>query len=255
MNGKIVWLAGGLLVAALAAVYLLRSPGPDAASAAAAPDRSGVARAGALSAVAKRHAGAGDAGAAGAQLAAREKGNGHAANAGAVPGAQDRSLSAREREFIARLFAVPGPNATEEERLAWENSPISDLIYPSDHPCAGEPIDSASPQMLTSMGREGLAKVLDAIPEVDVPQCLHQGRWNFHTLNQACSSLNREDGDSVSRCAAFLQTAPQDPKAYPATIWMPCAEGGQPTTLRAYYEELLNQQVADMFARARCSAG
>jgi hypothetical protein len=250
MNAKLSWLGLALLAGIALATWLLRgdagSTGTESGSASAA--RPAPARREPLAA-------AGSANGSETNGGASQKERAEPRQAAApTPPHEDPEVSAREREFIARLFAPPGPQATEQERLAWEGSAVSDLLYPPGHACAGEPLDSVSPEMLTEVGRQGLAQALDAIPDVDEPQCLFQGRWNFHPLNTACSSVTKTNLESVERCAGFLRATQQDPAAYPASIWLPCGSGGQPTTRREFFENLLNQQVNRMFANRRCAA-
>jgi hypothetical protein len=182
-------------------------------------------------------------------------GDGKTANAAAPAAARkDPRLAQAERRFIAKLLEQPGRNASEADRLAWEQSPVADLLYPPDHACAGQPLDSTSPAVLTAAAEEALDKQLANIDNAKVPQCLYQGNWPFQPLNQACSGVDEDNPDSVARCTDFLMTAPQDPQAYPATIWLPCTpNGGQPTTLQAFYEGMVAEQVQQMFSGPPCT--
>jgi hypothetical protein len=256
MNRTVVWVSASALLALAGGLYLVRSLGAGAPDAAAradgqAADRPAIAHREPISAADRPGSTEPERGTRTRNLHGTDS---PGQSAGSTT-TKDPGIDAREREFIARMFTPPGPKAPEQERLAWEQSPISDLLYPEGHACAGEPLDSVSPELLASVGREGLAKLIDAVPDVDTPQCLFQGRWNFHPLNAACSTMHKQDPDSVERCTTFLVSAQQDPAAYPATIWLPCINGrGQPTTMRAYYEDLLTQQVDQMFASRRCAA-
>jgi hypothetical protein len=176
-----------------------------------------------------------------------------AASAPAQP-AKDPRLAAEERRFIAQLFEQPGPKASQEERLAWEQSPVADLLYPPEHACAGQPLDSTSPATLIQAGEEALGKQLDQVPDIDVPQCVYQGNWPFQALNAACSGVNRDVPADVARCTEYLMTGFQDQAAYPATVWLPCSpNGAQPTTRRQFFENMIAEQVQHMFSGPPCT--
>lgn len=251
MNRKIVWLVGVILVVGAALLYSRGGVGGGGAGPQAGgtpQDRSGLAHA-------ERSAPAPTATAEAARPgvpAGNGNGNGNGKGAADKP-KKDPRLDAREHAFIARFFELPGPSATAQERLFWEQSPVSDLLYPEGHPCAGQPLDSTSPAVLTDAGKAALAKSVDAIPDIDTPQCLYQGNWPFFPLNQACSGVTPEDPTSVAHCTDFLLNMKQDPSAYPATIWLPCSMGQQPTTRRAFYEGLIADEVQRVFSGPRCT--
>jgi hypothetical protein len=245
-----MWIGAALVVALALAVWFLRNPAAEDA-----------AQKGAAGASATAHAGAAPAPTPGAVAppsakaglpAGNGNGNGNGNEAGAKP-RKDPRLDAQERAFISRFFELPGPNATQQERDFWEQSPVADLLYPQGHPCAGQPLDSTSPAVLAQAGKEALAKSIDSIPDVDTPQCVYQGNWPFFPLNQACSSVVPEDPVSVAHCTDFLLNMQQDPSAYPATIWLPCSMGQQPTTRRAFYEGLIADEVQRVFSGPPCT--
>jgi hypothetical protein len=262
MRSKLIGLGSGLLILCAVAAWLLRGAG-DAAHGAAQPspaaDRSGLAHPKPLAAPAPAARLQEPASEAEALAKQGANGNGISKNgtgtAAAAQAHKDPRLEARERYWIAKLFTPPGPGASDAERLAWEQSPIADLVYPAGHPCAGQPLDSVSPAVLNAAGEQAISSMLDSIPDVDVPQCLFEGNWPFFPLNQACSSVNRDDPQSVARCSNALQTMQQDPKAYPAVIWLPCdGSGGQPTTRREFFQNMVHEQVSQIFAGPRCTA-
>jgi hypothetical protein len=169
-----------------------------------------------------------------------------------VPQRPPRTADAR-REFIARLFRPPGPDATPSERESWEQAPQSDYLYPPDHPCAGQPLDSVTPAILAKAGNATLDPLIDSLPDVDRPQCHLDGNWPYRPLNQCTRGLQREDPESVEAFMACLAALPQDPAVYPADIWVPCP-GDHPlaTTLRAHLESLVAAEVERVFSRATC---
>lgn len=170
---------------------------------------------------------------------------------------RDARLARRELEFIAKLFQPPARDATPEDRQRWEDSPVSDLIYPNDHPCAGLPRDSVSPQQLidAAVGEPGGPSLIPSLPEIDRSQCHVQGNWPFFPLNQCARGLNREDPESVASFMACLDALPQDPSAYPASIWLPCpADHPLATTMREFFGDLIAEHVNDLFARGPCPA-
>ena len=173
-----------------------------------------------------------------------------------------------ENELIARLFRAPGPGAPEVERLAWAQSPLSDLFYPSDHPCAGRPRDSVSPDVLIGAAEEQLdALVLpasnpaspDTPPplDLDATQCHLKGNWSVYPLNNECGrGLNRDSPESVARFMACVEALPQNPTAYYLkNIWLPCpADHPKATTMREFFHGLVADQVNQLFAGPPCSA-
>jgi hypothetical protein len=53
---------------------------------------------------------------------------------------------------------------------------------------------------------------------------------------------------------ACLAALPQDSKAYPADIWLPCPAGHpRATTLREYIEGLVDAHVEKIFSAAPCT--
>jgi hypothetical protein len=178
-----------------------------------------------------------------------------AAKSAAAPAkANGAAADARNAEFIAKLFMPPGPGASDAERQAWEESPIADLFYPQDHPCAGLPLDSVSVPVLEEAANGSLSKYLEAIPEVDRQQCHVQGRWPYHVLNTMYGRVDREKPETVQPFLQELAAMPQDPKAYPADIWLPCDGQAGATTMRVYFQGLVSDYVKGLLSGPRCNA-
>jgi len=258
VNSRITWIGLAVVCALALALWLVRRPSAeDPAKAASAPSGAAVDRPALAHAAAAAPAPAAQ-GSQAAPAAAPQAGiPDWKVQAAADNAARAGHVNPKEHEFIAKLFELPGPDATPQQRAAWEESPVSKLLYPQGHPCAGQPIDSASPAVLTQAADEALDKAIGRNPEVDQPQCVFEGKWPFSPLNLACSSVNRDNPQSVAQCSDFLLGAPQDPNAYPATIWLPCSAGSgvQPTTLRQYYQQMVSTEVQHIFSGPACQPG
>ena len=237
MKGRIVWLAGVLLVVLGSAAWLRgRMSSEEAATA---PDRSKVARSEPIPAPAR---------------APRREPNGEVPKMTPptpVAAAPEPRRDSPDYALIDRLFTQPGPDATEAERLAWEQSAISGYIYPAGHPCEGLPTDTASVRALVDAVANGTS--LDNMPEVDRPQILLEGHKKSYPLNNACA-LNREDPESVESFISCFNSLPEDPRGRPATIWLPVsADHPGATTLRQHFTRLIENRAAQLMAGPRCS--
>jgi hypothetical protein len=238
VNGKIIGLAAALLIVLGAAWWLRGQASPEAP----APDRSKVARSEPIPAPAR---------------APKSEGNGGAAAQPATPPPapvpqESRREDSKTYEFIDRLFMPPGPGASEEERRHWEESPISSLIYPPGHACEGLPNERASVEaLLQAVARP---EYFEGLPEADRPQVVLEGHKDFFPLNRCANGLNREDPASVESFIACFNSLPENPAAYPATVWLPVAAGHPgATTMREHMTQMIRTRAERLMAGPRCS--
>jgi hypothetical protein len=164
---------------------------------------------------------------------------------------KDPRLRAMERQFFARLFSPP-PGAAPEQMAAWYESPVSELLYPPDHACAGQPLDGISPAALETAASEQLWKLLENLPDLDREQCHITGNWPFADFHRAFKRVNRDDPHTIATFIEELSEIPQDPDAYPANVWLPCPGHPDATTMRAYYSGVLGAYVQEMFSGPPC---
>jgi hypothetical protein len=256
MQNRIVWLGGVLILCAALAAWLLRGSSSELAEGAASADRGEQAAAARPAPARVPSTPPSPPEAAAAQLQPKTNGGPApaAARSEAPQAAKPRARQSRDVEFIAKLFQPPGPSATDQERLFWDESPVSDLLYPTDHPCAGAPRDSVSPAQLTQAGNEALGKQIDNLPNVDAEQCHLAGNWAFHPLNQAYAKVNLDDPQTVLAFIDEMASMPQDPNAYPASIWLPCPGRSDATTMREFFQGLVADQVEQVFSGPPCTA-
>jgi hypothetical protein len=168
-----------------------------------------------------------------------------------APAPQERR---REDDFayLDRLFMPPGPGASEAERLAWEQSPISGYVYPAGHPCEGLPTDTASVEALVQAVAR--PEFFEQFPEVDRPQILLEGHKDFFPLNRCAAGLNRENPESVETFVTCFNSLPENPAAYPAVVWLPVAENHPgATTMREHMTRLIRTRAERLMAGPRCS--
>jgi hypothetical protein len=240
MSAKIVGLAAALFIV-LGAAWWLGSRAPS--EQAPAPDRSKVARSEPTPEPMR---------------APKSEANGGAVAKPATPPpapvAQDRRAEEDSRvyEYIDRLFAPPGPGASEAERLAWEQSEISGYIYPAGHPCEGLPNERASVEaLLQAVARP---EYFEQFPEVDRPQVVLEGHKDFFPLNRCANGLNREDPASVELFISCFNSLPENPAAYPATVWLPVsADHPGATTMRAHMTQVIRSRAERLMAGPACN--
>jgi len=249
MNAKVVGIAAGLLIVIAAAWWLRAGSGSRSGSeshgqvATSELDRSKVARSEPSPSPAPARA-------------PKSQPNGSSAPSAALQAPKaappvDDPRRKREYEFLERLFMPPGPQASDADRLAWSQSPMSSLVYPAGHPCEGLPTDTASVEALVAAAAR--PEFFDNFFEADRPQVLLEGQKDFFPLNQCAKTLNRENPESVEQFITCFSSLPENPKAYPATVWLPVsADHPGATTMRAHMTEMIRGYATRLMAGPRC---
>jgi len=132
----------------------------------------------------------------------------------------------------------------------WEESGLSEYIYPAGHPRQGLPRDAASVEAILHSVNDSPSSPLNALAEVDRPQLLLEKRF---PLNNLCGSLDREDPASVESFAACFTGLPDDPRFLQVTIWVPApADHPGATTLREHFNRLFRARAERLVTGPRC---
>jgi len=161
------------------------------------------------------------------------------------------------RDWIARMFVPPGIDASAEERAAWDESGLADLIHGAGHPCEGLPTDRASADAIAQGVLEISANPLNqpaAFPDLQRSGVVLTGSKDLALLRRRCARrLGGQDPESIRTYVACYDGLPDQPGREPESIFLPVPPGTPGAiSLREYLTRDIHERAERLMAGPRC---
>jgi len=185
---------------------------------------------------------------------------------GAAPTGAQQASAAPEREPVRRR---PAPDEvpdgaqqaplTPEERAryaaqiepfqkAWDEH-IAPLLYPPDHPLAGDYLDSVTCNQAVE-ARLGYIEELNPPGYLDKPRLHIEKRLDYYALNQRATAWDRADLASAREFYDWMVAQPEDPNGRLADIWLDAdPSDGDSITRREFLETRIRARETSICGR------